>query len=177
MADLFLDIRDRLVRAIVSDSGEARFQQTYSLKTPERDTRTHGQQTSDRPALNEGELADIIASIRSDAGISLDQAHIILPSVDVRIETHRLPRMPQQEALRLLSRKTAEKTGDDAQIINITPMAIEQNSQEWLIEYVPVDTLRAYKKEFAAARLKLKTVTTALDSTLHAIATHPGIDL
>jgi len=170
MADLFLDIRDRIVRAIVSDSGEERLQRAYSLKAADRDTRSPGERSADRTALSEGELAGILGSIRNDAGIGLDQVHIIIPSAEVQSDTHRLPRMPQQEALRLLSRKTAEKTGDDALIINITPMAIEQNSQEWLTEYVPSDTLRSYKKEFAAAGLKLKTVSTALDSTLHAVA-------
>ena len=168
MADLFLDIRDRHIRAIVSDSGEIHFQRTYSLKTAQLDTRTQDEQPSDR-SLCAGELADVIATIRIDAGISLDQVHIILPSEDVQCDTHRLPRMPQQEALKLLTRKTIEKTGDETAQISLTPMAIEQNSQEWLSEYVPTDTLRAYKKEFAAARLKLKTVTTAIDSTLHAI--------
>lgn len=170
MADLFLDIRDRHIRAIVSDSGEARFQRAYALKSPEHAQHTRNQQTDELPALQEGELADIITTIRSDAGVSLEQVHLILPTADVQLETHRLPRMPQQDALTLLMRKTAEKSGDETPQISLTPMAVEQNSQEWLVEYVPTDVLRAYKKEFAAARLKLRTVTTSLDSTLHAIA-------
>lgn len=170
MADLFLDIRDRLIRAIVSDSGEVHFQRSYTLKSPERSNRTQDEQPIDGPALSDGELADIISTIRTDAGISLDQAHLILPSADVQYDTHRLPRLPQQEAHKLLTRKTIEKTGDEALQISLTPMALEQNSQEWLTEYVPTETLRAYKKEFAAARLKLKTVSSTLDSTLHAIA-------
>lgn len=169
MADLFLDIRDRHIRAIVSDNEEIRFQRAYFLKAPDRNPQLRGGQSAEHPALFEGELADIIANIRTDAGITLDHAHIILPSADVQRDIHRLPRMSQEDAFKLLTRKTAEKTGDETPQFSLTPMTIEQNSQEWLVEYVPTETLRAYKKELLTARLKLKTVTTALDSTLHAI--------
>lgn len=170
MADLFLDIRDRHIRAIVSDNGEARLQRAYPLRVPDRAQHTRGGHPAENPALGEGELADIIATIRNDAGITLDQAHLILPSADIQRDIHRLPRMPQQDALKLVTRKTAEKTGDEIPQIGLIPMAIDQNSQEWCVEYVPTDTLRTYKKECAAAKLKLQTVTTALDSTLYAIA-------
>lgn len=171
MADLFLDIRDRHIRAIVSDSGKMVFQGKYALKTPQRDIHTRNEQHQDSHelALHEGELSNLIATIRTDAAITIDQAHIIIPTTDVLCDTHRLPRMAQEDALKLLTRKNTEKTGDETANISLIPMAIEQNSQEWLIESVSSDTLRAYKKELSAARVKLKTVTTALDSTLHAV--------
>lgn len=170
MADLFIDIRDRYIRAIATESGVVRFQKAYPLEAVE--TKGHNgqdEQTTGYDRLLEGELADILARIRVDAGISLDQAHLVLPSADVQFSTHVLPRMPQPDALKLLSRKTAAKPDDDNPQINLAPMAVEQNNQTWLAEYVTTDTLKAYKKEFSAARLKLKTVTTALDATLHAV--------
>jgi hypothetical protein len=170
MAELFLDIRDRYIRAIVSDSGETRFQRSYALQAIEYDSRTNSEQLNEQPALREGELTEIIATIRTDAGISFEQAHLLLPCADVQLDIHRLPRMPQQDAYKLLLRKTVEKTGDESPQISLIPMAIDQNSQEWLVEYIPSDTIKDYKKEFTGARLKLKTVTTSLDSTLHAIS-------
>lgn len=170
MADLFLDIRDRNIRALVTESGVVRFQKAYPLKMAEaKGSIGHNQQPAWHTSLFEGELTDLLARIRIDAGVGLNYAHMVLPSADVQTDTHRLPRMPQQETLKLLTRKCSEKTGDETPQISIIPMAVEQNSQEWLAEYVTTDTLKAYKKEFSAAHLKLKTVTTALDATLHAV--------
>ncbi len=171
MADLFLDIRDRHIRALVSDSGHLHFQRTYDLQALKPNHQARSEHTPDGHAadLLEGELANVIATIRTDAAITIDQAHLILPSADVLYETHRLPRMPQEDALKLLTRKNLEKTGDESALISLTPMAIDQNSQEWLTEYIPTETLRTYKKELSSSKVKLKTVTTALDSTLHAI--------
>ena len=170
MADLFLDIRDRNIRSIVSDGGEARFQRSYPLPALERDARSEDEPSAGGSALLDGELAGIISKIRLEAGISIDQVHLILSAADIQSDTHRLQRMPQAEARKLLIRKTVEKTGQESLQVSLTPMGVEQNSQEWLVEYVPDLTLRAFKKECAAGGLKLKTVTTALDSTLHAIA-------
>ncbi len=163
MADLFLDIRDRHIRAIAASNGETRFQRAYLLTA-------QSEQTTSQRSLQAGELAGILSLIRSDADISLDQAHIIVPSSDVQKEIHRLPRMPQQDAEKLLARKVAEKTGDENPQIHVIPMAIEQAQQEWLLEYVPTTALRDYKSEFSAGRLKLKTATTATAAIFHAIA-------
>lgn len=171
MADLFLDIRDRHIRAIATENEVVRFQKAYPLKPAEG--RGHTRQdlpSAGHASLLEGELADILSRIRLDAGVSLDQAHLILPSADVQFTTHVLPRMPQQEALRLLTRKSVAKPGDESPQINLVPMALEQNNQTWLAEYITTDTLKVYKKEFGTSHLKLKTVTTALDATLHAVA-------
>ncbi|MBC8018056.1 MAG: hypothetical protein H7X83_06010 [Verrucomicrobia bacterium] len=171
MAELFLDIRDRHIRAIASEGEIVRFQKAYPLKAAEAKVHNvQDRQSTAHAGLLEGELADILSRIRSDAGVSLDHAHLILPSAEVRFTTHVLPRMPQQEALKLLTRKTVAEPGGESPQINLAPMAIEQNNQTWLAEYVTTDTLKAYKKEFSASRLKLKTVTTALDATLHAVA-------
>jgi len=168
MAELFIDIRDRQIRAIVTESEVVRLQRTYPLQAAE----ANGQddQSSEYARLLEGELTNILSRIRTDAGVNLDQAHLILPSADVQFTTHVLPRMPQQEALKLLTRKIVVEPGDEASQINLTPMSVELNNQTWLAEYVTTNTLKAYKKEFSTARIKLKTVTTALDATLHAVA-------
>jgi hypothetical protein len=169
MADLFLDIRDRHIRAIVTENEIVRFQKAYPLKQLEANRQNEQDEPSASHAgLLEGELTDILSLIRTDAGIRLDQAHLILPSTDVQLTTHVLPRMPQQDALKLLARKTNTGPGDESPQINLAPMALEQNNQTWLVEYITLDKLRAYKKDFSAARLKLKTVTTAIDATLHA---------
>jgi len=171
MAELFLDIRDRHIRAIATENGIIRFQQAYLLSPVEvkKFTRQEGQST-EHVRLQEGELAEIVSRVRSDAQISLDHAHLVLPSADVQVATHLLPRMPQQEALKLLARKTALEPGDDSPKINIIPMALEQNNQTWLTEFVATETLKAYKRELSTVRIKLKSVTTALDATLHAVS-------
>jgi hypothetical protein len=170
MADLFLDIRDRHIRALVAESEVVRFQKAYPLTTAEAKCGNgYDQKPAEHTSLFDGELADVLSRIRTDTGISLSNAHMIIPSADVRTDTHRMPRMPQQEALKLLKRKNAEKTGEEYPQINLIPLSVVQNSQEWLTEYVTTDTLKAYKKELRSAHLKLQTVTTALDATLHAV--------
>src|SRR6185369_9173789 len=171
MAELFLDIRDRHIRAIASENGVVLFQKAYPLKPVQADGHTRqDQQSPEQASLLDGELEDILCRIRSEAGCNLEQAHLVLPSADFQFATHVLPRMPQQDALKLLTRKTVAGPGDESLQINLVPMAIEQNTQTWLTEYVTTATLKAYKKEFSNSRLKLKTVTSALDATLHAVA-------
>jgi len=171
MADLFLDIRDRLVRAIVSDNGTVLLQQTYTQPpTGGTTVGSHNEQASDGFPLGSGELATLISTIRSDANVSLEHAHVILPTAVIKKDAHRLPRMAQQDALALLTRKIAEKSGDETPQISVIPMAIEQNHQEWLAEFVPSAAIRELKKELSGARVTLKSATSALDSTLHAIA-------
>ena len=170
MVDLFLDIRDRLVRAIVSDNGAVLFQQTYpqspSKAMPAGDRKEH---TFERLPHNPGELSELIATIRSEANVNLEHAHVILPSAVIHKDAHRLPRMSQQDALTLLTRKLSEKFGEETPQISIIPMGIEQNHQEWLVEYVPSVAIRELKSELSRARIKLKSATSALDATLHAI--------
>jgi len=170
MADLFLDIRDRHIRAIVSDNGAIRFQRAYHVPAGGGASKALDGRLTNKLNLGTGELAEILATIRNDAGVGLDQAHVILPSSDIIRDTHRLPRMSQQDAITLLSRKVAEKTGDESPQIGAIPMVIEQNHQEWLVENVSTATLRDYKSEFAGTHIKFKTATSALDATLHAIA-------
>lgn len=171
MADLFLDIRDRYIRAIAAENGVVRFQKAYPLEATESNGRNgQDEQPARNAGLLEGELAAVLSRIRTEAGVSLDQTHLVLPSADVRFSTHVLPRMPQQDACKLLSRKITAEADDENPQISLVPMAVEKNNQTWLAEYVTPETLKAYKKEFSASRLKLKTVTTALDATLHAVA-------
>lgn len=169
MADLYLDIRNRAVRAIVAESGAIRFQKAYPLDTPNNAHRDHAHSSS-QSRIREGELSHIIGRIRTESPAGIDQAHLILPNTNVIFATHRLPRMPHQEALKLVVRKTAEETREELPQVSLIPMATEQNSQTWLSEYVPIGTLRAYKKEFDAARVKLKTVSTIPEATLKTIA-------
>ena len=170
MADLFLDIRDRYIRAIVSDNGEVRFKGEYPLQSNGNTTGSHNDQPGDQQPVSADELGSVVSTIRLDSGIALDHAHLIIPPSNVQVSTQRLPRMPQQDALTLLTRKTAERTSDETPQISIIPMSIDQNHQEWLTEYIPSTILRAYRSDFASARLKLKTVTTVLDSVLHAVS-------
>jgi Tfp pilus assembly protein PilN len=169
MADLFLDIRDRHIRAITAENGEKRFQRIYPLDSSESE-RGHSGQPSNQTRLREGELSGIIARIRTESPVGIEQAHLVLPNQDVTFATHRLPKMPQQEALKLVVRKTAEETHEEFPQIGLIPQSSEQNSQLWISEYVSTASLIDYKKEFDSARIKLKTVSTVLDSTLKAIA-------
>lgn len=170
MADIFLDIRDRQIRVIVSDHDEVQFQRVYALNADEKFHRPQHEQSVDRQSLQEGGLIDLVSTIRNDSGANFDTAHLIVASTDVQREVHRLPRMTTLDAITLLTRKIAEKNSDESPQISATPMAAEENYQEWLVEYIPSTTLRGYKNAFAAAKIKLKTVTTALDATIHAIS-------
>jgi cell division protein FtsL len=172
MAELFLDIRDRHIRAIASENELILFQKSYPLSsTTKEDGYDRQNQPSDGASdLLAGELADTLSLIRTDSGIHLSHAHLILPTADVKFSTHVLQRMPQQDALKLLSRKTATGPEEESPQINLCPMSFEQNNQTWLVECIATEKLKEYKKELSNSNLKLKTVVTALDATLHAVA-------
>ena len=171
MAELFLDIHDsRCVRAIVTDNGTVSFRNTYLLQPPVHHSASAAEPADNPPVLPAGWLPDILASIRQDAGVSVDQAHIIVPATDVQNSIHKLPLMPEADARKLITRKTFNNNDDEAPNIHLTQMAVEQKNQEWLAEYVTADTLKAYKKIFSTAGIKLKSLSTALDATLLAIA-------
>lgn len=164
MADIYLDIRDRHIRTIVSDSGQIRFQNSYPVHP------AAGGSSDEATLPAEGELARVIAAVRADAATGIEQAHLIIPSSEVATGLHKLPRMPQEEVRKLLTRKAAGAGEDDDTRINLIPMDHDQSQQEWLSERVSPEVLKKYKKELSAGRVKLKSVTSVLDATLYAVS-------
>ncbi len=168
MADLFLDIRDRQVRALVTDGEDVRLRHSSALAALAADgSRETGRHEAQADRFQAGELSALISLIKAEGGTALDRGHLIIPPAYVIRSTHKLPRLPQSEALKLITRKVAAESREDEPQVQIIPMDLEQNSQTWLAEYVPTDTLRFLKKEFGS--LRLRSVTTATQSILQAI--------
>ncbi len=162
MAELFLDIHDtRCVRALISDNGAVVFKNSYHLRGH------HSPADADTPAPPvESWLPDILATIKSECGTRIDQVHLVLSSSDVDSSTHKLPNMPADDARKLISRKIFNTSDDDAPRLHLIPMSVDQSGQEWRAECIQPETLKSYGKIFSAARLKLKSVCTALDAML-----------
>jgi len=173
MASLLLDIRYRIVdAAVVGDAHEMRFQKSYdmgSLEQGESEDEDH-RGAKRRAVWQEGELADLISLIKQDADAAFDQVHIVIPDNDIRVSHQRLPRMPYPEALKTVTRKIAEESKEELPQVAIIPMMNDQKHQTWLVEYIPTSTLKAYKREFAGLRLKLRTVTTGINTVMYALA-------
>lgn len=166
MADLFLDIRGRLARALVAENGEVRFHGTYDLDTdPTGAVKEEGKNPGGDDHLREGEIAFVLNLLRTECSTKLEQAHVIVPDSYVIRSTHKTPHMPQAEALKLIRRKIAAEVREEEPQIQISPLASVANTQTWLVEYISSDTLRFLKREFG--RVRPRTVTTGTNAILN----------
>lgn len=162
MAELFLDIHDtRCVRALISDNGAVAFKSSYHLKGH------HSHTEADTPAPPaESWLPDVIAAIKSEFGGRIDLVHLVLSTSDIESSNHKLPNMPADDARKLISRKIFNTSDDDVPKLHLIPMSVDQSGQEWRAEFIRPETLKSYGKIFSTAKLKLKSVCTALDAML-----------
>jgi hypothetical protein len=116
----------------------------------------------------ESALKDIIKQIRSDISSSIDSYHLILPSNDVTIATHQLPKMARTDALKLIGRKISAESKEEFPPFSIIHGASDQKTQTWCSLYVPTTTLRDYQKAFSSCRVRLTSITTPINAMIDA---------
>ena len=188
MNALIIDIRDTCLRAALSNDGVLEYCRTFDFEpltpltetgadTGEEPTRKHPL-AEDNPYLiyfdteekNPWDLAlkQIIGQIRSDIKNSIDSTHLIIPSDEVTIATHQLPKMSRQDAQKLIGRKITAETKEEFPPFTIIPAASDQKTQTWCSLYVPTATLRDYHKAFSACRMRLSSITTPVNAMIDA---------
>lgn len=189
MNNLIIDIRDTSLRAVLSCDGVLEYCRTFDFEplTPQLESDSETQQgqvrkhvpAADNPYLiyyddsndnNPWDLAlgVIVRQLYADISSSIDSVHLILPSDEVIIETHQLPKMARPDALKLIGRKISAETKEEFPPFTIIPASSDQKTQTWRSLYVPTSTLRGYHKAFAACRMRLTSITTPINAMVDA---------
>lgn len=188
MNALIIDIRDTCLRAVLSNDGVLEYCQTFDFEESPSLNPTDSSATqetirkrapaADNPYLlyyeaeekNPWDLAlkRIIKQIRSDINNSIDSTHLILPSDEVIIEAHQLPKMARQDAQKLIGRKISAETKEEFPPFTIIPTVSDQKTQSWCSLYVPTATLKDYQKAFSSCRVRLTSITTPVNAMLDA---------
>lgn len=185
---LIIDIRDTCLRAVLSYDGTLEYCQTFDFEpltsqtsdkqTTSLETVTKYEPAKENPYLvyydtdekNPWDFAlkQIVNQIRTDIKTSIDSVHLILPSDEVIIEKHQLPKMAKPDALKLIERKIAAETKEEFPPFTIIPATSDQKTQTWCSLYIPTTTLQAYHKAFSSCRLRLTSITTPINAMIDA---------
>lgn len=188
MNTLIIYIRETSLQAVLSTDGQLSYCRTFDFEPrtgvygdepsqgQHRDIRTHA---VDNPYLiyydfdekrNPWDLAfkTVVKKIFADIKDNIDTTHLIIPVDDVVMATHQLPRMPRQDAEKLIGRKISAESKEEFPPFSIIPAASEQKTQTWYSLYVPTATLLDYRKVFASARLLLSSITTPINAMIDA---------
>jgi hypothetical protein len=184
---LIIDIRENCLRAVLSSDGVLEYCKAFDFEpTPAPDANEpqaeepsikHVQaaenpyllyyDTEDKNSWNTA-LKKIVKQIYSDVTTSIDSVHLILPSDEVSVETHQLPKMPQADAFKLIGRKISAESKEEYPPFSIIRGTSDQKTQTWCSLYISTDTLRDYHKLFSACRMRLTSITTPVNAMLDA---------
>jgi hypothetical protein len=188
MNALIIDIRETSLRAVLSNDGVLEycrsfdFQPTAALAQPDA-TAAHEPvikhvPAADNPYLiyydtevkNPWDLAlkQIIKQIRTDINSSIDSTHLIIPSDEVIIETHQLPKMPRPDVIKLIGRKITAETKEDFPPFSIILNTSDQKTDTWNSLYIPTANLRDYRKAFSSCGIRLSSITTPVNAMIDA---------
>lgn len=187
MKTLIIDIRENSLRALFCNDGLFEYCRTFTFEPAghtQVDGAVNGQQlvngpASDNPYLMyydadqkrnpwDQALKEIVKRIRSEINNSIDETHLIIPSEDVVMATHQLPKMPKLDAEKLISRKIKSESKEEFPPFAIIPAAADHKTQTWHSLYVPTPVLQDYRKTFAANRLRLSSITTPVNAIIDA---------
>lgn len=184
---LIIDIRENCLRAVLSSNGVLEYCKAFDFEPapaseadvqPNEDLAVKHVPAADNPYLIYYDteeknawntvLKQIIKQIYSDVTSSIDSVHLILPSGEVTIETHQLPKMPHQDALKLIGRKISAEAKEEYPPFTIIRGTSDQKTQTWCSLYIPTATLRYYHKLFSSCRMRLTSITTPVNAMLDA---------
>ncbi|MEI7816365.1 MAG: hypothetical protein WCI45_04140 [Desulfuromonadales bacterium] len=188
MNALIIDIRDTCLRVVLSNDGILEYCRTFDFEPTESLSEAEAEQVSpvplkhapagDNPYLiyfdtekkNPWDLAlkQIINQIRSDIKGTIDSTHLIIPSDEVSIANHQLPKMPRADVQKLIGRKICAESKEQFPPFSILPGASDQKTQTWCSLYIPTITLRDYHKAFSSCRLRLSSITTPVNAMIDA---------
>lgn len=187
MNTLIIDIRENCLRAVLSSNGILEYCKAFDFEPtpvseaealPVEDSAAKHVPAADNPYLIYYDteeknswntvLKQIIQQIRSDVTSSIDSVHLILPSDDVTIETHQLPKMPHPDALKLIGRKISAEAKEEYPPFTILRGTSDQKTQTWCSLYISTATLKYYHKLFSSCRMRLTSITTSVNAMLDA---------
>ncbi|ALC15269.1 Tfp pilus assembly protein PilN [Desulfuromonas soudanensis] len=153
MTNLFIDLRGRCIRTLVSKGEQILCARTFS-----------------RTLESAGDLKELLAEVAALAGQNPDHAHLIVPGDEVNISLYKLQAMPLEDAAKIVQRGIASATGLKDPNFRLTPMAPHQDKEVYLAEHVSRVTVLRYLRLFADAKIPLKSITTGLQGDLAAFS-------
>lgn len=189
MNRLIIDISENNLRAVLSCDGLLEYCRIFDFApksiTPEAVTDKtqpggiYRNKAEDNPYLIyydlqekrnpwEQALKEVIGKIRSDINRSIDETHLIIPSAEVIVDTHQLPRMSRQDAEKVIGRKIITESKEAFPPFSIIPSASDQKTQIWYSLYIPTSVILDYRKAFSACRLRLSSISTQINSVIDA---------
>lgn len=125
--------------------------------------------TTPEPAASPDDLHRLLTAIASDTGQRIHRAHLVVPDREVTSGTYTLQEMPLDDAAKIIARRIGA-TGGEMEPLLLTLMNTLNRQQTFLTEQFSRQNLASYNDSFAAARIRLKTVTTPLQGLLAAVA-------
>lgn len=189
MNRLIIDISENNLRAVLSCDGLLEYCRIFDF-APKSDSSEpgsakkqqagiYGSKAEDNPYLIyydlhekrnpwEQALKDVIRKIRADIKSSIDETHLIIPSGEVVIDTHQLPKMSKQDAEKVIGRKISAEFKEGFPPFSIIPSGSDQKTQTWYSLYIPSAVLLDYRKVFSACRLRLSSISTQINAVLDA---------
>lgn len=183
MNALIIDIRETSLRAVFkNDNGIFEYGRTFEfeplkdfqVKMPGNQQVSIHDAASDNPYLIEChnlwnlELKETLRKIRSEISTSIDTTHLIIPPYEVITASHQLPKMPRQDAEKLIGRKISAECKEESPPFSIIPGSSDQKTQTWHSFYIPASTLKLYRKAFAFGKFRLSSITTPVNAMVNA---------
>ncbi|MDD2364858.1 MAG: hypothetical protein PHN84_01700 [Desulfuromonadaceae bacterium] len=160
MTSLIIDIRETIVRAIVSQDGVPGYHRTFEHAGSAKASSENTEAVTGLP------LQEILKTIRKECGSSIDAAYLILPQDDVVISYHTTPKLSKIDAEKIIDRKIKTESNEEFPSFSIVQTTSDQKAQNWMAQYVPAATLKRYRKLFRANKLKLKSITSPINAIL-----------
>lgn len=188
MNTLIIDIRETSLRAVLSADGVLEYCRTFDFEplapvsletaTNEQESKLKHAPAADNPYLIYYDIEDkspwdlalkqIVTQIRSDIKSDIDSTHLIIPSDEVTMVAHQLPKMARADAEKLIARKLTVETKEEFPPFAIIPSLADQKTQTWYSLYIPTATLKDYQKAFATSRMRLTSITTPVNAMIDA---------
>lgn len=113
-------------------------------------------------------LKKIVKQIKSEINQHVDSIHLIMPSFEVEIDSHQLPKMSNADVEKIVARKITAETKDEFPPVKLLPSESDPKIQNWFSLYIPTTTINDYRKIFASAGIKLSTITTHIHAMIDA---------
>jgi Tfp pilus assembly protein PilN len=153
MTNLFIDLRGRCIRTLVTKGEQILLARTFS-----------------RTLESAEDLRELLAEVAALAGRTPDHAHLIVPGDEVHVSLYKLQAMPLEDAAKIVQRGIASATGLKEPNFRLTLMAPHQDKEVYLAEHVSKVTVLRYLRLFADAKIPLKSITTGLQADLAAFS-------
>jgi len=149
VSNLFLDFRGKTLRVLVAEGSAAPFVRTFEAFSPDA-----------------GAFKQIMQQVSGETTMQFDKAHLIIPSEEVTISKYKIQNMPLPDAEKVIRRKIIAEFKINEPVFHLTPVDADTRQRTYLVELVRPEVVQKYTKLLAAARLKLRTITSSFNSNI-----------